>query len=215
MFVLTLVGFGSKAGLVPLHAWLPRAHPEAPSHVSALMSAAMVNLGVYGIVRVGFDLLGGGPRWWWLLVLAVGAVSAVYGILQAAVATDLKRLLAYSTTENMGLIFLGAGCGGIVRRRRRARCWPPLAMAAALLHVINHAAFKTLLFLAAGSVLRATGCATWTRWAGCARRMPATTALFGVAALGASALPLGTGVRQRMAAAAVPGPRRAPATTRW
>ena len=90
VFVLTLIGFASKAGIVPLHAWLPRAHPEAPSHVSALMSAAMVNLGVYGIVRVGFDLLGGGARWWWLLVLALGAVSAVYGILQAAIGTDLK-----------------------------------------------------------------------------------------------------------------------------
>ena len=85
-----LLGFGSKAGLVPLHVWLPRAHPEAPSHVSALMCAAMVNLGVYGVLRVGFDLLGGGSRWWWLLVLAVGAVSALYGILQAAVAADLK-----------------------------------------------------------------------------------------------------------------------------
>ena len=113
VFVLLLVGFGSKAGIVPLHVWLPRAHPEAPSHVSALMSAAMVNLGVYGIVRVGFDLLGGGPRWWWLLVLALGALSAVYGILQAAVGTDLKRLLAYSTTENMGLVLVGIGAAGL------------------------------------------------------------------------------------------------------
>ena len=85
MFLATLAGFAAKAGIVPLHVWLPRAHPEAPSHVSALMSAAMVNLGVYGMVRVGFDLLGGGPRWWWLAVLGLGAVSALYGILQAAV----------------------------------------------------------------------------------------------------------------------------------
>src|SRR5690606_30782781 len=88
VFVTTLVGFSSKAGAVPRHAWLPRAHPEAPSHVSALMSAAMVSLGAYGIMRVGFDLLGGGPRWWWWLVLAIGVVSAVYGILQAAMSTD-------------------------------------------------------------------------------------------------------------------------------
>ncbi|HSK34906.1 MAG TPA: proton-conducting transporter membrane subunit, partial [Propionicimonas sp.] len=101
VFVLAFVGFGSKAGLVPLHVWLPRAHPEAPSYVSALMSAAMVNLGVYGVLRVGFDLLGGGPRWWWLLVLAAGVVSALSGVLQAMAATDLKRLLAYSTTENL------------------------------------------------------------------------------------------------------------------
>ncbi len=112
-FVLCLVGFGSKAGIVPLHAWLPRSHPEAPSHVSALMSAAMVTMGVYGIVRVGLDLLGGGSRWWWLLVLALGAVSAVYGILQAVVASDLKRLLAHSTTENMGLVLVGVGASGL------------------------------------------------------------------------------------------------------
>ena len=116
VFLLAFAGFGSKAGLVPLHVWLPRAHPEAPSHVSALMSAAMVNLGVYGVLRVGFDLLGGGPRWWWLLVLAVGALSALYGVLQAIAATDLKRLLAYSTTENLGLVFVGVGGIRGVRR---------------------------------------------------------------------------------------------------
>ena len=109
VFVLTVVGFGSKAGLLPLHAWLPRAHPEAPSPVSALMSAAMVNLGIYGIVRFDLQLLGPGPRWWGLTLLAVGVVSALYGVLQATVATDLKRLLAYSTTENMGLITLALG----------------------------------------------------------------------------------------------------------
>jgi hydrogenase-4 component B len=103
VFLLTLAGFSSKAGCVPLHAWLPRAHPEAPSHVSALMSAAMVNRGAYGIARTGLDLLGGGPRWWWIVVLALGAASAVYGILQAVLNTDLKRLLGYSTTENLGL----------------------------------------------------------------------------------------------------------------
>ena len=102
-----------------MHVWLPKAHPEAPSPVSAMLSAAMVNLGVYGMIRFGFDLLDGGPQWWWLLVLAVGAVSAVFGILQAAVATDLKGLLAYSTVENMGLIFLGVGAAGTVARRRR------------------------------------------------------------------------------------------------
>ncbi len=99
VFVATFAGFASKAGAVPLHAWLPRAHPEAPSHVSALMSAAMVNAGVYGIIRIGLDLLGGGARWWWLVVLVVGAASAVYGILQAVLSTDIKRLLGYSTTE--------------------------------------------------------------------------------------------------------------------
>ena len=126
VFVLTMAGFGSKAGLVPLHAWLPRAHPEAPSPVSALMSAAMVNLGIYGICRFDLQLLGPGPRWWGLTLLVVGGVSALYGVVQASVATDLKRLLAYSTTENMGLITLALGAAtlfaasGALRGRRRS-----------------------------------------------------------------------------------------------
>ncbi|EWM18945.1 hydrogenase subunit [Kutzneria sp. 744] len=191
VFVLTLAGFGSKAGILPLHAWLPRAHPEAPSHVSALMSAAMVNLGVYGIVRVGLDLLGGGPRWWWLLVLTLGAVSAIYGILQAAMSTDLKRLLGYSTTENMGLVLVGVGAAGMFAAGGD-RVLAGLALAAALLHVVNHAAFKTLLFLAAGSVLHGTGSRDLDALGGLRARMPATTAAFGLGALAASALPPGT-----------------------
>jgi formate hydrogenlyase subunit 3/multisubunit Na+/H+ antiporter MnhD subunit len=191
VFVLVLAGFGSKAGIVPLHAWLPRAHPEAPSHVSALMSAAMVNLGVYGIVRTGFGLLGGGTRWWWLLVLALGAVSAVYGILQAAISTDLKRLLGYSTTENMGLVLTGVGAAGLFAATGH-RVLAALALTAALLHVIGHAAFKTLLFLAAGSVLHATGTRDLDSLGGLRAGMPATTAAFGWGALAASALPPGT-----------------------
>ena len=113
VFLLALIGFGTKAGVVPLHVWLPRAHPEAPSHVSALMSGAMVKVGVYGVVRVGWDLLGGGPSWWGAVVLVVGLVSAMFGILHALVASDLKRLLAYSTTENVGLIFVGVGAAGL------------------------------------------------------------------------------------------------------
>jgi len=191
VFVATLVGFSSKAGIVPLHAWLPRAHPEAPSHVSALMSAAMVNLGVYGIVRVGFDLLGGGARWWWLLVLVLGAVSAVYGIVQAAMSTDLKRLLGYSTTENMGLVLVGVGAAGMFATAGD-RVLAGLALAAALLHVVNHAAFKTVLFLAAGSVLHATGSRDLDALGGLRAGMPVTTAVFGWGALAASALPPGT-----------------------
>jgi formate hydrogenlyase subunit 3/multisubunit Na+/H+ antiporter MnhD subunit len=192
VFVLVLVGFGSKAGLVPLHVWLPRAHAEAPSPVSAMLSAAMVNLGVYGVVRVGFDLLGGGTRWWWLLVLALGAVSGLYGILQATVAADLKRLLAYSTVENMGLVFLGVGAAGIFHTAG-APTLASLALAAALLHVLNHAGFKALLFAAAGSVLRATSSRDLDALGGLRSRMPATTALFAIGALGASALPPGNG----------------------
>ncbi|MFI7673435.1 proton-conducting transporter membrane subunit [Actinophytocola sp. NPDC049390] len=191
VFVLTLAGFASKAGILPLHAWLPRAHPEAPSHVSALMSAAMVNLGVYGLVRVGFDLLGGGPRWWWLLVLALGAVSAVHGILQAVTSSDLKRLLGQSTTENMGLVLVGVGAAGLFATSGD-RVLSGLALAAALLHVVNHAAFKTLLFLAAGSVLHATGTRDLDALGGLRPGMPVTTAAFGLGALAASALPPGT-----------------------
>ncbi|MDN5803279.1 MAG: hydrogenase 4 subunit B, partial [Microlunatus sp.] len=192
VFLLVFAGFGSKAGLVPLHVWLPRAHPEAPSHVSALMSAAMVNLGLYGVLRVGFDLLGGGPRWWWLLVLGVGALSALYGVLQAGSATDLKRLLAYSTTENLGLIFIGVGAAGMFAAAGDA----PLAsllMMAVVLHTVNHAAFKTLLFLGAGAVLRSTGLRDLDRMGGLAHRMPVTAVLFGLGALGASGLPPGNG----------------------
>jgi hydrogenase-4 component B len=192
IFVLVFLGFGSKAGMVPLHVWLPRAHPEAPSHVSALMSAAMVKLGLYGLVRVGFDLLGGGPRWWGVLVLGVGALSALYGVLQASVASDLKRLLGYSTTENVGLMLMGIGGAGMFAADGN-RELAGLLLAAALLHAVNHAGFKTVLFLGAGSVLRATGLRDLDRLGGLAGRMPVTTALVAFGALSAAALPPGNG----------------------
>ncbi len=192
VFLLTLMGFGSKAGLLPLHAWLPRAHPEAPSPVSALVSAAMVNMGIYGIIRIDLQLLGPGPHWWGLTLMIFGAVSAVFGVLQASVATDLKRLLAYSTTENMGLVTLALGTAALLSSSRAPNV-AVIAMTAALLHVLSHAAFKTLAFLAAGSVLSATGLRDLDKLGGLARRMPATTVLFGIGALGASGLPLGAG----------------------
>ncbi|WP_408066680.1 proton-conducting transporter transmembrane domain-containing protein [[Mycobacterium] crassicus] len=190
VFVLTLIGFGSKAGLLPLHAWLPRAHPEAPSPISALLSGAMVNLGIYGIIRIDLQLLGPGPRWWALTLLIIGGVSAVYGVLQASVATDLKRLLAYSTTENIGLITLALGTAMLLSGSG-SRQAAAVAMTAALLHLTAHSAFKSLGFFAAGSVLAATGLRDLDRLGGLARRMPVTTVLFGVAALGAAGLPLG------------------------
>ena len=192
VFVLCLIGFGSKAGLVPLHAWLPRAHPEAPSPVSAVMSAAMVNLGGYGLIRVGFTLLGGGSRWWWLTLLLLGAASAVYGVLQASVTADLKRLLAYSTVENLGLILLAVGAAGVFDLSGRPAL-AALALAAALLHTATHAAFKTLLFLGAGSVLQSTGTRDLDALGGLRARMPATAGLFALGALGAAALPGGAG----------------------
>jgi formate hydrogenlyase subunit 3/multisubunit Na+/H+ antiporter MnhD subunit len=156
------------------------------------MSAAMVNLGIYGIVRFDLQLLGPGPRWWGLTLLAVGAISALYGVLQASVATDIKRLLAYSTTENMGLVTLALGAATLFAD---TGAYGPatIAAAAAVLHLMAHAAFKSLGFLAAGSVLAATGLRDLDLLGGLARRMPTTTVFFGLAALGACGLPLGAG----------------------
>ena len=191
-FVLLVLGFATKAGIVPMHVWLPRAHPAAPSHVSAVMSAAMVKMGVYGVLLVVLQLLPAGRPWWGLVLLALGTVSAVYGILQASVATDLKRLLAYSTTENVGLMFLAIGAGVLLRAYGVVG---PAEVAAgtALLLVASHAAFKTTLFLGAGSVLHATGVRDLDRLGGLAKRMPTTAAAFGVGALGAAALPITCG----------------------
>ena len=187
-FVLLLLGFGTKAGLVPLHVWLPRAHPEAPSHVSAAMSAAMVSIGLYGVLLVCVRLLPGGPAWWGVLLAVLGAASALYGILQASVASDLKRLLAYSTTENVGLVVLALGTS-VLLRASGATVVADAALTASLLLVVSHAAFKATLFLGAGAVLHATGERDLDRLGGLGTRMPWTGAAFGVASLGAAALP--------------------------
>jgi formate hydrogenlyase subunit 3/multisubunit Na+/H+ antiporter MnhD subunit len=188
IFLAAVIGFGAKAGIVPLHVWLPRAHPEAPSHISALMSGAMVKLGIYGIVRIGWDLLGGGPLWWGMLVLGIGVLSALFGILHALIAGDLKRLLAYSTSENVGLILVGVGAAGMYAATGDAPL-AGLALTAAMLHVVNHAAFKGLLFLGAGAVLTATGTRDLDEMGGLLRRMPVTGAAFAVGSLAIAALP--------------------------
>jgi hydrogenase-4 component B len=191
-FVLLVLGFATKSGIVPMHVWLPRAHPAAPSHVSAVMSAAMVKMGVYGVLLVVVRLLPGGPSWWGLLLVALGAVSAVYGILRASVASDLKRLLGYSTTENIGLMFLAAGIAVLLASYGVSPS-AEVALVACLLLVVSHAAFKTTLFLGAGSVLHATGERDLDRLGGLGARMPTTSATFGVGALGAAALPVTCG----------------------
>ena len=188
VFILALIGFGSKAGLIPVHVWLPRAHPAAPSHVSALMSAVMVKLGVYGLLRVGLDLLGGGPAWWGVVLVAAGASTALTGVLYALVDDDLKRLLAYSTIENVGLITLGAGAGFLFLSLAQPAA-AAVAFSAALLHVVNHAAFKGALFLGAGSVLHATGVRDINRLGGLVKRAPWTAATFLVGSLSIAALP--------------------------
>jgi formate hydrogenlyase subunit 3/multisubunit Na+/H+ antiporter MnhD subunit len=187
-FVLAVVGFGSKAGAVPLHVWLPRAHPEAPGPVSALMSAAMVNLGVYGIIRVGDDLLGGGPAWWWLLVMALGGLSALFGSLHSSTSTDIKRLLAYSTTDNVGLMLLGVGASGLFASTGH-RPLAVVALAAALLHVVFHAVFKGSLFLSASSLQQATGLRDLDRLGGLVKRLPLSAPVFIAAGLAICALP--------------------------
>jgi hydrogenase-4 component B len=155
IFALAFLGFGSKAGVVPLHVWLPRAHPAAPSHVSALMSGVMIKMGVYGLLRVTLDLLGSGPAWWGALVLILGAGSAVIGILYALMENDFKRLLAYSSVENIGIVLIGVGAG-LFFDARELPIAAALAFIAALYHALNHTAFKSLLFMGAGAVLHAT-----------------------------------------------------------
>ena len=191
-FVLFLLGFGGKAELVPLHVWVPRVLPEAPSHVSALMSGAMVKIGVYGGLLVCVRLLPDGPAWWGIAIMLVGGASALYGILQASVASDLKVLLAYSTTENMGLIFLALGASMLLRGSA-AQAAADAALVAALVLAVSHAAFKSTLFLGAGAIIHATGERNLDRLGGLGARMPVTAATFGIASLGAASLPITSG----------------------
>ena len=188
IFVLALLGFASKAGAVPLHVWLPKAHAEAPGPASALMSGAMVNLGIYGIVLVGNVLLGGGPLWWWLLVSALGVLSALYGALYAATTSDLKRLLAYSTADNMGLVLIAVGASGMLAASG-SRTIAAIALVAALLLMFNHSLFKGALFLAAGAVQMVTGTRELDRLGGLLKRMPVTGVVFLIGALSVAALP--------------------------
>jgi len=187
-FALALFGFGAKAGLVPLHAWLPEAHPAAPSPVSALMSGVMLKMAVYGILRVSFDLLGQ-PQWWWgLVALGVGLFSAFYGVIFAAVQTDMKRLLAWSSVENLGLIFSGVGLT-IVFHGLGMKSLAALALVATLYHCMNHAFMKSLLFLGTGAVLHATGERNLGRLGGLLERMPWVGWLTLVGALAIAGLP--------------------------
>jgi hydrogenase-4 component B len=188
VFLLFFIGFGVKAGIIPLHLWLPDAHPAAPSSISALMSGVLIKTGIYGIVRFAAFGLGTPTFAWGVLILVGGSISAVLGVLYALMQHDLKRLLAYHSIENIGIILLGLGAGMMAV----AAGHPALAamgIAAALYHVLNHAVFKGLLFLSAGSVVMATGTRHIEEFGGLLRRMPWTGAFFLIGALAISGLP--------------------------
>src|SRR5438067_11851714 len=188
VLLLALIGAGSKAGLVPLHVWLPLAHPAAPSHVSALMSGVMTKIAVYGFVRIVFDL-DGAPSWWWsILVLTIAGVTTVMGVLYALMQHDLKRLLAYHTVENIGIIFTGIGLA-LAFKANGMSAAAALALTGALFHVLNHMLFKSLLFFGAGAVLNATGERDMERLGGLIHVMPITAFAFLAGSLAISALP--------------------------
>ncbi len=188
VFLLFLLGFGIKAGMVPMHIWLPVAHPVAPSNVSALMSGVLIKTGIYGMTRVFFDFMGTPPNWWGVTVLTLGTVSALLGVLFALMEHDLKRLLAYHSIENIGIILMGLGAS-LMFLHSGHPVLASLALIAGLYHTINHAAFKALLFLGAGAVLHATHTRNMEEMGGLAKRMRWTAMFFLVGAVAISALP--------------------------
>lgn len=192
-FLMALLGFGAKAGIVPLHVWLPYAHPAAPSHISALMSGVMIKTAIYALLRVYFDFLGGQFPWWWgFVVLLVGTTSALLGVMYALMENDLKKLLAFSSVENIGIILLGLGAAMIFQAYGLKEL-AALGLLAALYHAINHAMFKGLLFMGAGSLLYATHTRNMEEYGGLLRHMPWTGLFFLVGAVSISALPLANG----------------------
>lgn len=189
-FILAFCGFGCKAGMFPFHSWLPQAHPAAPSNVSALMSGGMIKIGIFGIVKVGLDLLGSCEvqLWWGLVILVIGALSSVLGVAYALGEHDIKKLLAYHSVENIGIILLGIAIGYMGMALNQPII-AVLGIMAGLYHVLNHAMFKGLLFLGAGSVLYTTGSRNMEIMGGLARVMPATAMCFLIGSLAISAIP--------------------------
>lgn len=189
-FILAFCGFGCKAGMFPFHSWLPQAHPAAPSNVSALMSGGMIKIGIFGIVKVGLDLLGSCEvqLWWGLVILVIGALSSVLGVAYALGEHDIKKLLAYHSVENIGIILLGIAIGYMGMALNQPVI-AVLGIMAGLYHVLNHAMFKGLLFLGAGSVLYTTGSRNMEIMGGLARVMPATAMCFLIGSLAISAIP--------------------------
>ena len=188
LFLLFLAGFLTKAGAVPLHIWLPYAHPQAPSHISSIMSGIMIKMGIYGVLRFIVMTLGSGPSWRGYTILVIAVVSCLVGVIYALMEHDLKRLLAYHSVENIGIILLGVGASMIFSGKGLAIV-SVLAMSAAIYHLINHAVFKSLLFLGAGSIQKATGLLNIEKLGGLIKKMPVTAACFLIGALGISAVP--------------------------
>ncbi len=189
IFVFALVGFGAKAGIIPFHIWLPAAHPAAPSHVSALMSGVMIKTGIYMLARICWDMLPGEPPLWWgLLIMIIGSISSLLGVLYALSEHDLKKLLAYHSIENIGIILLGLG-SSLVFLSAGMKTFAVLGLIAALYHTMNHATFKALLFLGAGAVIAGTHTRNIEEYGGLIRVMPQTAFFFLIGSLAISALP--------------------------
>ena len=187
-FLLAFFGFGAKAGILPLHIWLPEAHPAAPSPVSAMMSGVMLKTAIYGMLRVSFDLLHAQLSWWGVMLLIIGLATALFGVVFSSVQTDMKRLLAYSSIENIGLIFVGSGLA-LIFKTYLLPSLAALALTATLYHCLNHAFFKSLLFLTTGSVLHATGERNLGKLGGLIHRMPWVAWLALVGVLASAGLP--------------------------
>ncbi|MDY5045690.1 proton-conducting transporter membrane subunit, partial [Phascolarctobacterium sp.] len=192
VFVAAFIGFALKAGLVPLHVWLPNAHPAAPSHVSALMSGVMLKIALYGFGRFMFSFLPTWNYWWCVIVMLVGAVSAFLGVLYAQMENDIKRILAYSSVENMGVIFAAFGCGMLLKVLAGGN-WYLLGFIAALVHAFNHSIMKVLMFMSAGSIMHGTGSKNIELFGGLAKHMPYTALFTFVGSLALAAIPLTNG----------------------
>lgn len=188
IFVAILVGFGTKAGIIPFHIWLPDAHPAAPSHVSALMSGVMIKTGIYMMIRLFLDVLQPIPVWWGVVVLIIGSLSALLGVLYAITEHDIKKLLAYHSIENIGIILLGLG-SALIFTSLSMHTLALLALVASLFHTLNHAIFKSLLFLSAGSVINETHTRNMEEYGGLIRYMPQTALFFLIGSMAISALP--------------------------
>lgn len=188
VFIFSIIGFGTKAGIIPFHTWLPRAHPTAPSNISSLMSGVMIKTGIYGFIRISMDVLGHGPEWWGITIIVIGAVSSVIGVLYALMEHDIKKLLAYHSIENIGIILLGIG-SSMMFGSNGMYTLAAIALIAGLYHTLNHAIFKGLLFLSAGSMVHATHTKNMEDMGGLIKSMPYTGLFFLIGSVSICALP--------------------------